>query len=264
VTLTGVERVGGLAVSRRDPRGDGGHDGRRPAVVFVHGAMDRGAAFAGVCRHLPDHPTVRYDRRGYGRSADAGIASTVDAQVDDLLAVVSTATVGPAVLVGHSLGGVVALAAAARAPWPVAAVVVYEPPTPWAPWWPTAAPTPDVSPEDSAERFMRRIVGDARWEALPAGTQARRRREGPALVADLTALRGGAPFDAAAITVPVVLGRGDAAHPRHVRAVDELARSIPDAEVVLVDGAAHDAHHRRAIAFADLVRRGADRVASLT
>ena len=33
----------------------------------------------------------------------------------------------------------------------------------------------------AAERFMRRMVGDARWEALPERTRATRRREGVAM-----------------------------------------------------------------------------------
>jgi pimeloyl-ACP methyl ester carboxylesterase len=263
VTVVSVERVGGLAVYPRAARVAGGADRHPPTVVFVHGAMDRGAAFAGVCRHLADHPTVRYDRRGYGRSGRAGLAPTIRAQADDLLTVVSATVDGPCILVGHSLGGVIALAAAARCPAPVAAVVAYEPPTPWASWWPTPGPAPGLAPAESAERFMRRIVGDDRWEALPAGTRARRRAEGDALVADLRSLRGRAPLDPAAPARPVVLGRGGACDRRHVRAVEELAAALPDVEVVVIHGAGHDAHHRQAAAFAGLVRRAADRPAPL-
>lgn len=258
-----VERVEGLAVYPRAARVTGAADRHPPALVFVHGAMDRGAAFAGVCRHLVDHPTVRYDRRGYARSGSGRPVPTMDGQVDDLLAVVSATADGPCVLVGHSLGGVIALAAAARSPAEVAAVVAYEPPTPWARWWPTPGQAPGLAPAEAAERFMRRILGDDRWEALPAGTRARRRAEGDALVADLRAVRGHAPFDPGVPAVPVVLGRGGAADRRHVRGVEELAAAIPDAEVVVVEGAAHDAHHRLPAEFAGLVRRAADRRASV-
>ena len=76
-------------------------------------------------------------------------------------------------LFGHSLGGVVALAFAARHPELVPAVVAYEAPMAWQPWWPSAAPAPRRSTApgdeaDAAERFMRRMVGDERWEGLPA------------------------------------------------------------------------------------------------
>ena len=61
-----------------------------PIVVFVHGSMDRSSGFARVTRHLHDVPTLRYDRRGYGRSLAAlgeGPGIGVDGHVDDLLAV---------------------------------------------------------------------------------------------------------------------------------------------------------------------------------
>jgi pimeloyl-ACP methyl ester carboxylesterase len=48
-----------------------------------------------------------------------------------------------------------------------------------------------------------------------------------------------------------------------VRAVDELAVAIPGADVVVVEKAGHDAHHRHAAAFAGLVRRATAPVGSL-
>ena len=36
-------------------------------------------------------------------------------------------------------------------------------------------------PAGAAERFMRRLIGDARWERLPQATREARRAEGPAL-----------------------------------------------------------------------------------
>ena len=50
------------------------------------------------------------------------------------------------------------------------------------------APTPQPwshDPADAAERFMRRLIGDARWERLPSATREARRSEGPALVGEL-------------------------------------------------------------------------------
>ena len=70
---------------------DGLHVGRggRPdgrAVVLVHGAMDRGAAFLKVTRSLGDLDWWVYDRRGYGRSV-ADTPAEVDDHVADLVAV---------------------------------------------------------------------------------------------------------------------------------------------------------------------------------
>ncbi len=42
----------------------------------------------------------------------------------------------PVVVVGHSLGGTIALAAASRAADRVSGLVVHEAPLPWLDWWP--------------------------------------------------------------------------------------------------------------------------------
>src|SRR5690606_30786246 len=108
----------------------------------------------------------------------------IDAQVQDLLDVVGEVR---CVALGHSMGGTVALAAAARRPDLFAAVGAYEAPRPWVPWWPTTSPGAravgdgEVDPATAAERFMRRMVGDAQWDRMPASSRAKRRAEGPAL-----------------------------------------------------------------------------------
>ena len=47
-------------------------DAPGPPVVLVHGAPDRAKNFAHVVHRLPDLAITVYDRRGYGRSIDAG------------------------------------------------------------------------------------------------------------------------------------------------------------------------------------------------
>src|SRR5215510_8332553 len=94
-------------------------------VVFVHGSLVRAASFSKVVRCLRDLRTVVYDRRGYAGSIDVGPPFTVSVQVDDLLFVMQER---PAVVVGHSYGGNIALAAARARPDLVRAVVVFEAP----------------------------------------------------------------------------------------------------------------------------------------
>ena len=100
-----LERIRDLAVYR--------HAGDDPQIVLVHGAMDRGAGMLRVARQLRGRAVVRYDRRGYGRSVDTGPAVRFGDQVDDLRAIVADR---PTVLFGHSYGGVIAMALAARFP----------------------------------------------------------------------------------------------------------------------------------------------------
>lgn len=229
-----------------------------PLVAVVHGAMDRAASFGRVARHLGDLHLIRYDRRGYGRSAGIPPGS-LDDHVADLLAVLAGR---PATVFGHSIGGVIALVAAERAPEVVRSVLVYEAPTPWAPWWPSpaspASPAP-TDPADEAEAFMRRAIGDRFWERLPARTRAERRAEGGALRADVASLGGTAPFAADQLEVPAVVGIGADTTWWHARAGRELADALVAGELRAVAGAGHGVHLSHPTATADLVREAVAR-----
>jgi pimeloyl-ACP methyl ester carboxylesterase len=239
-----------------------------PLVVLVHGSMDRSAGMARVAGRLRDHHVVRYDRRGYGRSRGGDPAVGVGGNVEDLLAVIAAERVGdqPVVVVGHSYGGVVALTAASRHPRLVVAVGTFEAPLPWLAWWPpnpngagATARDPSADPGDAADAFLRRMLGDERWEAMPATARHDRRLEGPALVSDMRSLRtGDAPFDVERLPVPVIAGYGTASAP-HQRTAAEVLADRSGGEVVAVDGAQHGAHLSHPAAFADLVRRAVAR-----
>lgn len=236
--------------------------GDGPLVALVHGAMDRSGGMLRVRRILqPTCRVLRYDRRGYARSLAAGPPASFSQQVDDLAQLLDGR---PAVVAGHSFGALVALGLAERRPELARAVVAYEGPKSWAPWWPGGAPStasPDAAtgpaPEDAAEWFMRRMIGDTMWDRLPASTRAERRAEGPTLVAEMRSVRppNPPPFDASAITVPVLAAFGGETRPHHMRATEELARTVPRGELRVVDGAGHGAHLSHPAAFADLVRR---------
>ena len=233
-----------------------------PRVVLVHGSLDRSTAFLKVARHLDDLSIARYDRRGYGRSLEVGASASFDDQVTDLASVVGDV---PSIVVGHSLGGVVALSFAARHPDLVPAVVAYEAPMPWLTSWPsnTAGGVALAGGDegDAAEHFMRRIVGDDRWEELPPRTKAQRRAEGPALVAELRSLRPPhpAPYDAGSLPLPVVAAHGEISRPHHQAAAQQLAADAPRGELVVIAGASHGAHLSHPKEFAALVRRAVSR-----
>lgn len=236
-----------------------------PIVVLVHGSLDRSSAFARTQRHLDGCTVVRYDRRGYARSLEVPPSEHFADQVGDLEEVLAGRR---AVVAGHSLGGVIALAAAQRHPDQVAAVVAYEAPLPWLSWWPSstagsAATAGDDDGAAAAERFMRRMVGDDRWERLPSRTKEQRRAEGPALLAELRSIRRPAdpPLDPAAVSVPVVVGHGSESAPHHRQAARHLAEVLPDASLVVVEGAGHGVHLSHPEAFADLCRRALARTA---
>ncbi|MCB9379896.1 MAG: alpha/beta hydrolase [Acidimicrobiaceae bacterium] len=231
----------------RDSAGDPAH----PLIVLVHGSMDRSAGMLRLSRRLDDdHLVVRYDRRGYGRSSHHG-PFTVEQHVADLVEVLEGRR---AVLVGHSFGGNVALATAARHPHLVAGVAVYETPLSWEDWWPrnsagSKAVAHDGDPADAAEVFMRRLIGDARWEDLPERTREIRRSEGAAMVGELADIRANAPWRYDEIRVPVVAGHGTTGSPHHQRGMAHLVEQVPGARLVVMDGCPHNAPNSHAERF---------------
>lgn len=225
-----------------------GGDGAVEAhVVVVHGSLDRSAGLLKLSRRLDEQFLVtRYDRRGYGRSRPHAGPFSIDRQVEDLVEVIESASPGadvPTVVVGHSYGGNVALAAADRHPGLVDAVVTYETPLSWLDWWGGTAGADAVAwrhdPEEAAERFMRRLIGDERWERLPPSSRAARRAEGFAMVDELTDLRLAAPWQPERVGVPVLCLCGEHGQPHHQRGAHELAAMLPDARLEMVQGAHH-------------------------
>lgn len=229
--------------------------------------MDRATSFAKVTRRLDADgiEILSFDRAGYGsRAGETPPEPRVVGDATDLLARLGDDG-RPAVAVGHSYGGHVALAAAIARPDLVRAAVLYETPLAWMDWWP-----PDTAggravhcvdaeggtPADAAERFMRTIVGDEVWERLSPSTRDARRAEGPALLADLRDIQrtGDPPYDPSAVTVPVVIARGSESKGQHILGLDEWRRTYPAAPVVILVGAGHGGHASHPDAFAGLVR----------
>jgi pimeloyl-ACP methyl ester carboxylesterase len=116
----------------------------------------------------------------------------------------------------------------------------------------------------AAERFMRRMIGDDRWDALPERTKAQRRAEGPALVSELTSIRppAAAPYEAEQLTMPVIAAHGTESRPHHQETARTLAAAAPLGELVVVEGAGHGVHLTHPSALADLVRLALARATS--
>jgi pimeloyl-ACP methyl ester carboxylesterase len=101
-----------------------------PPIVFIHGwACDRSYFEPQVKHFAVDHAVVAVDLRGHGESdrvePGPGVYD-VDRFADDVLAIAAGVGFDRPVVIGHSLGGVVALACAAR-PGAVSAAVMVDP-----------------------------------------------------------------------------------------------------------------------------------------
>ena len=88
-----------------------------PCIVFVHGAVNDHSVWTLLARWFAHHGhgVLAVDLPGHMRSAGPALNS-VEAMADWLLALMSAAGVQRAALAGHSMGSLVALEAAARAP----------------------------------------------------------------------------------------------------------------------------------------------------
>ena len=233
--------------------------GRAARVVMVHGAMDRATSFTRLMAKLPDCEVVAYDRRGYGHSRAVEAPGDFAAQVADL-AEVAAIGAEPSALVafGHSLGGDIVLATMQRHPGLFSGAVIWEAPMPWLKFWPNDTASrgagAKLGPEERAEWFMRRMVGDRIWERLPAATRAARRSEGRTLDTDFAYLAHGPVFDPSAITVPVTVGFGGLSRSHQTMAAAELASSLPFSTIVEIPGSGHGAHISHPGEVAELIR----------
>ena len=103
-----------------ETRGDG-----TPAV-FVHGSFRGGLdTFREQLALADEYRVIVVDRRGFGGS-QSGVSDGWPTDTEDLVALLDK--VGPAHVVGHSYGAVVALVTAARVPKRLLSLVAIEPP----------------------------------------------------------------------------------------------------------------------------------------
>lgn len=97
--------------------------GRR--VIFIHGTPGDAAGWRAIVRDAP--PGFEYlaiDRPGFGRSQPFGSVVQLDAQADALVPLLEARDGHWPILVGHSYGAPVAVAAAARMPSQVGGIIL--------------------------------------------------------------------------------------------------------------------------------------------
>ncbi|WP_246036745.1 alpha/beta fold hydrolase [Cellulomonas telluris] len=145
-----------------------------PPLVLVHGLTDAGTAWPDLVQHWGDRWDVHApDLRGNGRSprfTTEELAAPPDVLLDDVVGLVE-ALPAPAVLVGHSLGGLLALRAALARPDRVTALVLEDPARP-------SGDVPDPAFVAAQERFLdsltdlpasvRRMVAESGWSRAEA------------------------------------------------------------------------------------------------
>ena len=101
--------------------------GHGPTVLCVHGMTANSRCWDRIVAGLvPDYRVVALDLRGRGLSDKPPNGYGIDGHVRDIHAVLAAEKLGPVVLMGHSLGAMIALAFAAKHPSQVLKLIMLD------------------------------------------------------------------------------------------------------------------------------------------
>ncbi|MFD4422647.1 alpha/beta fold hydrolase [Agromyces sp. NPDC058484] len=225
-------------------------------ILGLHGTPSSAVMWEPAAAELARHGRcITYDRRGFLRSPTEPAAVPVDLRdhVDDALALLDALDAVPAIVIGRSTGGLIALELAIREPRAVRALVLLEPAVftlddadrAWADALRHRVLDAEArDPSIVAETVIRDALGDATWNALPAalremfaGTNDGTRAELHGAGMDLSARPR--TFDAAELaalaTPTLIVAATDSPEPLR-RGTARLAELIPSAEFARVPG----------------------------
>lgn len=224
-------------------------DGSGPAILCIHGTSSSAMVWRGPATDALARlgRVIVYDRRGCTRSErPEPYETSVGQHAGDATALIEALDAGPAVLVGRSYGGGVALGAALRRPDLVRALVLLEPGDivvdgEKAEWEERMSRTVEEAAANDlstvAEAMFLSVLGDGAWESLPAEYRKIFAANSPAVLAEVRGPRlEVASAELATINVPVLLVAGESSLPGFHRINAQIAAAIPGARSIHVAG----------------------------
>ena len=194
--------------------------GSGPGLVFLHGVGSSSETWVTVMGLLEDRYTVAaFDLLGHGRSPvpDDRAEYTRDRALDDIDDVLADLG-GPAILVGHSLGGYLALAHAATRPAAADGIVVLN-------------TGPGFRDAEKREAWNERSRRNAHRFGVPPQAAELNLQEDGVVMERLTE-----------ITVPTLVLAGTADRPEYAGAGQYLERKMPAARFLAVEDGKHAMH----------------------
>lgn len=239
-------------------------------ILCIHGTGSSSVLWSEAAVELAKRGrTIIYDRRGFSRSErPEPLVMDVHQHADDAAALIDALAAAPAIVIGRSHGGEIAVDLALRYPDRVRALALLEGGGlslgEAAMRWIAdldeqifAAAEADIG--TVAETMLRNVVGDAGWEGLPEPVKQIFTVNGPAIVAEE---RGGyldvSEEQLRTIVQPTLLVAGKDSPPAFAEVTDIVAAAIPSARVEWVEGG-HiiDPAHPAVLGFVDdvLARR---------
>jgi pimeloyl-ACP methyl ester carboxylesterase len=217
-------------------------------IVCIHGTGSSSALWVDAAVELATRGrTIVYDRRGFSRSErPEPLVMDVHRHTDDAAALIDALAAAPAIVIGRSQGGEIAVDLALRYPDRVRALALLEGGglalsealTRWLADFDQrvfAAAAADMS--TVGETMLSSVVGDAGWEGLPEQVKQIFTANGPAIVAEH---RGGL-LDVSAerlgtIVHPTLLVAGKDSPPAFAEVTNLMAEAMPEARIEWVEG----------------------------
>ncbi|MEZ4238080.1 MAG: alpha/beta fold hydrolase [Myxococcota bacterium] len=229
-----------------------------PTALFVHGlVMDNLASWYFTVANpvATTRPVALYDLRGHGRSARPETGYGIEALVSELVGVLDGLDLPRAVFVGHSFGGLLALAAARAHPERCAGLVLVDGLLPEPGWGERMARTLRLSgaerDEQIATRFSAWLGRHSHRKRNKLVEQARGLVEGTSLLRDLEASPGWPDAAWAAVDAPTLALYGAASDVRSHG--ERLAAVLPRCTLELVPETTHSLMWEQTAAVRDRV-----------
>jgi len=198
--------------------------GEGPPVVALHGISARRATYLAEAK--PGRHAYAYDHRGHGDSGRTPGAYSFVNYGRDAVAFLRGVVREPALLVGHSLGGMTAIYAAAHAPDLVKAAFLVDPPL-YAPEQPLRD---EQEPFAAVEKQAGKPIAELLRTGMPPFRAEAMTRLDPGVMTAVLDQSGFAGWDTdaylRAIECPVVLEHGDREHGSVIHP-GELERATP-------------------------------------